>query len=124
VTTPFSDDSVFPRLGPPVPPSSDGADYQLRSERALWERRAEVARDAAKELSAAKRLLSGSGRTNKLGECTEGRDVTKAVRSAIESLSAELTDQALRATALSEQCSSAVSSFEDVDARGAASIEQ
>lgn len=123
MTTPFSEDSLLPKPAPAMPVSPHGHEYLLRSERALWERRAAVAGDAAVELAKAKRLLAGAGRTNKLGECTEGRDVTRAVRSVIESLSAQLTDQTLQAKALSEQCRSAASEFEDTDARGAVNLE-
>lgn len=122
MTTPFSDDSVFPRLGPPVPASPDGADYQLRSERALWERRASVASDVSSELIDAVENLRDVARFNHFGKCKEGEDFFNGLTLALNSLSSQWTEQSSRADALSLASTRAAREIEDTDSSGAGNL--
>ncbi|GAB98517.1 hypothetical protein GONAM_02_00390 [Gordonia namibiensis NBRC 108229] len=102
-----------------MPSSPDGADYQLRSERALWEKRADVAAEVAATLDGAFFDLKSVGKSNHLGDCVEGRDVTAGLRRAITALSTDIAAQANRASDLAHQCRGAATDFEATDVAGA-----
>ncbi|ASR03324.1 hypothetical protein GCWB2_12635 [Gordonia rubripertincta] len=94
MTTPFSDDSLLPKAAPAMPVSPHGNDYVLRSERAQWERRAAVAAEVAETLDTVFSDLKPVGKSNHLGDCVEGRDVTAGLRRALASLSADIAAHA------------------------------
>ncbi|GAB84038.1 hypothetical protein GORBP_028_00420 [Gordonia rubripertincta NBRC 101908] len=123
MTTPFSDDSLLPSAAPAMPASPHGDEYQLRSERALWERRAAVAVDVAAALDTAFSDLKPVGKSNHLGDCVEGRDVTAGLRRAVISLSADIAAYANQATDLARQCRTAATEFESTDLAGAEGID-
>lgn len=123
MTIPFSDDSLLPRPAPKMPVSPHGEQYTVRSERAAWEKRAAVVAEVAEELVRAKALLAGAARSNKLGDCIEGRTVARTVRSMLESFSADLTTQAARTASLATHCRSVAAEFEAADAESASELE-
>lgn len=123
MTTPFSDDSILPKPGPSTPASPHGDEYLLRSERALWERRAAVAADAAADLAKANSVLGNVGRANYLGDCVEGISVYDGLTAAVTSLKKELFAQVGLARDLGSQCEIAASTFENADREGARDFE-
>lgn len=123
MTTPFSDDSLLPKAAPAMPASPHGCEYLLRSERALWERRAAVAADAAADLAKANSDLGNIGRANYLGDCVEGLSVYNGLTTAVTSLKKELFAQVELARDLGSQCEIAASAIENADRDGARGIE-
>ncbi|MCR5976576.1 hypothetical protein GDN83_02190 [Gordonia jinghuaiqii] len=123
MTTPFSDDSLLPKAAPPMPVSPHGEATVLRSEHALWQRRAGVAAEVAAELARATRLLEGSARNNRFGDCIEGQQFTSSLRGALSSLSEQWRTLAINTDVLSDQCLVASSEIEHADSQGAADIE-
>lgn len=102
-----------------MPVSPHGDEYLLHSERALWEKRAEVAADVAATLDAVFFDLKPVGKSNLLGECIEGRDVTAGLRRAITALSVDIAAHANHATDLAQQCRNAATEFEVTDVAAA-----
>lgn len=105
-----------------MPVSPHGDEYVLRSERALWERRAAAAADAASELTEAYDLLSAPIESNHFGDCLEGDQFFEGLVSAVSMLADQCRDHATRASLLSKQCRDAGAQIEGVDQQGAASL--
>lgn len=122
MSTPFSDDSLLPRPVPAMPVSPHGDEYLLRSERALWERRAAVAADAASELTDAYNLLSAPIESNHFGDCVEGDRFFEGLVSAVSMLADQCRNHATRASLLGKQCRDAGAQIESVDREGAANL--
>ncbi|MDV7102681.1 hypothetical protein R4227_21920 [Gordonia amicalis] len=123
MSTPFSDDSLLPKPAPAMPVSPHGGEYLLRSERALWERRAAVASDVSSQLIEAIEKLRDAARYNHFGKCNEGEDFFTGLTLVLNSLTSQWTEQSSRADELSLACTRAAGDIEDADSSGAARLE-
>ncbi|WP_205635027.1 hypothetical protein [Gordonia terrae] len=106
-----------------MPVSPHGEATRLRSDRALWERRAAVAADAVAELDTAYTNLRKVVRVNYFGDCVEGDGVYEGLRRAVSSLTQEILSNSERANDLASLCKSAASDIELADTRGAAQFD-
>lgn len=122
MSTPFSDGIVQPMDAPPMPVSPHGEATRLRSERALWERRAAVAADAMTELDSAVSLIGSVGWVNYFGDCVEGQRFHKALQTAIAALREQLSNDADSASQLGRMCVLAGEAIDASDRKGAADI--
>lgn len=105
-----------------MPVSPHGDVTTLRSESALWARRAAIAQDAAIEVARAVEVIQGTFRTNYFGDCVEGIRFHDALSGSLLRLVADLTEQSDRALALGEQCIDAGDGINEADAQSANSI--
>lgn len=105
-----------------MPVSPHGEATRLRSERALWERRAAVAADAMTELDSAVSLIGSVGWVNYFGDCVEGQRFHKALQTAIAALREQLSNDADSASQLGRMCVLAGEAIDASDRKGAADI--
>lgn len=105
-----------------MPISPHGEATTLRSERALWDRRAAVAADAMTELDSAVSLIGSVNWVNYFGDCVEGQQFHKALLTAVASLREQLSDNADAASHLGRMCVLAGEAIDASDRRGAADI--
>nr|WP_223205355.1 hypothetical protein [Gordonia jinghuaiqii] len=106
-----------------MPVSPHGEATVLRSERVQWQRRENVAAESAAELDSALRDFRRAVKANYLGDCVEGIGLHDQLRSALSSLTLEISNLADEASNISAQCRKAGARFEKADADGAANID-